>query len=152
VCQEIVIRRADVKDTDSLVEFNLAMAQETEGKDLPPRVVTAGVRSLLASSDKGFYLVAECRGQAVGALMVTSEWSDWRDGYFLWLQSVYVRPAWRRRGVFRRLFENLTSLAEERADVCGLRLYVEQSNTVAQSTYAALGMAACNYRVFEMEL
>src|SRR6185295_14903218 len=103
------IRRAQAGDADVIAAFNIAMAQETDGKRLLPEVVGRGVRRLLAEPALGFYLVAVAEGEVVAALMVTTEWSDWRDGRFWWLQSVYVRPAWRRRGVFRALYAHVTA-------------------------------------------
>jgi ribosomal protein S18 acetylase RimI-like enzyme len=143
------IRSAGRDDADLLVAFNIAMADETEGKRLSQAVVSAGVRGLFDRPEMGFYLVAEIGGEIAGCLMVTYEWSDWRNGCFWWIQSVYVKPPFRRRGVFKRLFEHVTSLAEKRSDVCGLRLYVERENEIAQHTYRSLGMCETEYRMFE---
>jgi ribosomal protein S18 acetylase RimI-like enzyme len=143
------IRRAQAADADVIAAFNIAMAEETEGKRLLPQVVGAGVRRLLAQPALGFYLVAEAAGEVVAALMVTSEWSDWRNGRFWWLQSVYVRPAWRRRGVFRALHAHVTAAAASEPDVCGLRLYVERENQAAQATYRSLGMQETDYLLLE---
>jgi len=111
--------------------------------------VGGGVRRLLAQPALGFYLVAEAAGEVVAALMVTSEWSDWRNGRFWWLQSVYVLPAWRRRGVFRALHAHVAAAAAREPDVCGLRLYVERGNLAAQATYRALGMDTTDYLLLE---
>lgn len=146
----VQIRRAHAADADVIATFNIAMAEETEGKRLLPEVVAGGVRRLLAEPALGFYLVAEAApGQVVAALMVTTEWSDWRNGRFWWLQSVYVRPAWRRRGVFRALYEYVTAAAAMEPDVCGFRLYVERENVNAQATYRALGMRDTDYLMLE---
>jgi ribosomal protein S18 acetylase RimI-like enzyme len=145
------VRRATLDDVDHLVAFNAAMAQETEGKRLAVETLDAGVRSLIADGQKGFYLVADVDGQAVGALMVTFEWSDWRDGQFWWLQSVYVQPHCRRQGVFRTLYRHLEQLARSQPGVCGLRLYVEKANGVAQSTYSMMGMQETGYVVYGVE-
>jgi GNAT superfamily N-acetyltransferase len=145
----LLIRAARDDDAETLAAFNAAMALETEGKRLLPQVVLAGVRRLLAEPALGFYLVAEADGVVAGGLMVTTEWSDWRNGRFWWIQSVYVRPAWRRRGVFRALYEYVNSAATAQPDVCGLRLYVEHENRSAQATYSNLGMAQTDYRLFE---
>ena len=147
----INVRRATLRDAADLVEFNLAMARETEDKQLCAETLGAGIRSLLDDDAKGFYLVAEVDGRAAGALMVTSEWSDWRDGWFWWLQSVYVRPEYRRRGVFRTLYSHLEQMARAHPDICGLRLYVNQGNGVAQATYDMMGMSETGYVVYGVE-
>ena len=133
------IRVATPDDSATLVEFNAAMARETESKQLLPEVIGAGVRSLLASPASGFYVVAEEDGRLVGSLMITKEWSDWRNGDFWWIQSVYVRPEARRRGVFRSLYRHVQALAAGDPGVCGFRLYVERENAAAQKTMARSG-------------
>lgn len=143
------VRAAGAGDADVLARFNTAMALETEGKRLLPEVVGAGVRRLLGEPALGFYLVACAGAEVVGSAMVTAEWSDWRNGRFWWIQSVYVVPAWRRRGVFRALYAHIRAAASAEPDVCGFRLYVEQHNTVAQATYGALGMQVTDYRLLE---
>ena len=144
------VRRAAARDREVLVEFNLAMARETEAKELSPEVLRAGVAHFIERPQYGFYVVAEDGGQVVGSLMVTYEWSDWRDGLFWWIQSVYVRPADRRRGVYRRLYEHVKRLAAAGdSEVRGFRLYVEKENRVAQTTYERLGMAETHYRMYE---
>jgi ribosomal protein S18 acetylase RimI-like enzyme len=145
------IRLAHHSDAQRIADFNVAMAVETEDKALLPTTVLEGVKSLLAMSDSGFYLVAELDEAIVGCLMVTYEWSDWRDGRFWWIQSVYVVPSARRRGVFRCLYDKVADMARQRSDVCGLRLYVEQENHIAQQTYERLGMQSTPYRIFEQE-
>jgi ribosomal protein S18 acetylase RimI-like enzyme len=155
---EITIRRADERDVDALVEFNRAMARETEAKELDAAILRAGVRRLLKEPRYGFYLVAERRvsdddkeatTEVVGSLMVTYEWSDWRDGLFWWVQSVYVSPSLRRRGVYRRLYQHVKELAAGDASVRGFRLYVERENVVAQRTYEQLGMEETHYKLYE---
>src|SRR3954465_10149315 len=101
------IRRASRSDARTLAEFNAAMALKTEGKVLMPKVIGAGVRALLAQPRAGFYVIAETQGIVAGALMITTEWSDWRNGSFWWIQSVYVRPQFRRQGVYRRLYAHV---------------------------------------------
>src|SRR5687767_2081422 len=145
----MIFRLATAGDAAVLAEFNAAMALETEGKELLPEVIGAGVRSLLAKPASGFYLLAETEGQVVGSLLVTKEWSDWRNGDFWWIQSVYVRPAWRRQGVYKRLYRHVQELAAKDPGVCGFRLYVERENKQAQSTYRTLGMKETRYLVFE---
>jgi ribosomal protein S18 acetylase RimI-like enzyme len=143
------IRRASLRDAPVLAAFNSAMALETEGKVLLPDVIGAGVRGLLRRPDSGFYTVAQVDGEVIAALMVTREWSDWRNGDFWWIQSVYVRPAFRRRGVYRRLYRHLRALAASERAVCGFRLYVERHNRRAQATYRANGMERTHYLVYE---
>jgi ribosomal protein S18 acetylase RimI-like enzyme len=143
------IRRANPRDARTLAAFNSAMALETEGKILLPKVIGAGVRGLLRRPDSGFYTVAELGGKVIAALMVTKEWSDWRNGDFWWIQSVYVRPEHRRQGVYSRLYRHLRALATKQRAVCGFRLYVERHNRRAQATYRASGMAPTDYVVYE---
>jgi len=143
------IRLATPADAAALTEFNAAMALETEAKELLPEVVGAGVQSLLANPASGFYVIADEGGRAVASLMITREWSDWRNGSFWWIQSVYVRPEWRRRGVYTRLYRQVQELAAKDPAVCGFRLYVERENSRAQATYRALGMKETRYLVFE---
>ncbi|HEY9698768.1 MAG TPA: GNAT family N-acetyltransferase [Trichocoleus sp.] len=149
MAQEVIIRRAGLEDAAVLVAFNRAMAQETEGKDLVPEVIAAGVKNLLENVNLGFYLVAERSDEVIGSLMITTEWSDWRNGIFWWVQSVYVRPDFRRQGVYRRLYQFVQTLAQQDPHVCGFRLYVERENRIAQQTYRSLGMEETAYRVFE---
>ena len=145
----MLIRQAQLKDTTSLSEFNQNMALETEGIELIPEVITEGVKSMINNPHRGFYLVAEEEGKIQASLMVTTEWSDWRNGLFWWIQSVYVKPDYRRQGLYRQLYARVKSLAEAETDVCGFRLYVEQENTRAQETYKALGMEETHYKIFE---
>jgi ribosomal protein S18 acetylase RimI-like enzyme len=145
----LTVRDARPDDAEAIAHSNIAMAFETEGKRLLPDVVTAGVRRLLADPALGFYLVAESGSELAGCLMVTTEWSDWRNGQFWWIQSVYVQPACRRRGVFSALYAQVGERAAARPGICGFRLNVEQHNTSAQQTYRALGMVETDYRVME---
>jgi len=143
------IRAASPDDLQDLLDFNLAMARETEHKQLDPDTLKQGLQRLLSAPELGFYLVAECDRQVVACLMITSEWSDWRNGLFWWIQSVYVRQAYRRRGAFSALFESIRQRALRRSDVCGLRLYVERDNQGAQLCYRNAGMTETAYRLFE---
>lgn len=145
------IRRAVSTDAEVIAANNRAMALETEGKALDPATSLRGVARALADPEKGFYLLAERAGQVVGQLMITFEWSDWRDGTFWWIQSVYVAPEARRSGVYRALYEHLLVMARETPCICGIRLYVESENTRAQRTYAALGMQRARYDLFEVD-
>ena len=143
------IRLATSADAEVLVEFNCAMAAETEAKNLLPEVIGAGVRGLLGKPNSGFYLIAEIDNRIAGSLLITKEWSDWRNGDFWWIQSVYVRPEFRRQGVYRRLYRHVQELAASDPRVCGFRLYVERENERAQETYRKLGMKETRYLVFE---
>lgn len=146
---EFQIRMASGKDVPQLVRFNCAMARETEDMELKPEVVAAGVRALFEHPERGFYVVAEAADQLAGSLMITHEWSDWRNGMFWWVQSVYVRPEHRRLGVYRSLYRFVHSMAEARPGVCGFRLYVERDNDRARQTYRSLGMVKTRYLVYE---
>jgi GNAT superfamily N-acetyltransferase len=147
----IALRPATAADLETLARWAEAMALETEGKVLDAGTIRAGIAAGLADPNKARYLVAEHEGRAVGTLMLTTEWSDWRNGWWWWIQSVYVAPDARRLGVFRAMYAHVEREARETPGVCGLRLYVENDNARAQATYAALGMADAHYRVFEAE-
>jgi ribosomal protein S18 acetylase RimI-like enzyme len=143
------IRLANNQDLIAIVAFNRAMALETEGKSLILEVITKGVANLLAQPQRGFYVVAEVDSVSAGSLMITTEWSDWRDGDFWWIQSVYVKPEFRKLGVYRAMYAFVQSLAAVKPNVCGFRLYVERDNVSAQKTYASLGMQETHYHIFE---
>ena len=148
----ITVRRATVADAPTLTEFNIAMALETEDYQLDPSTVLAGVTRLFQQQERGFYLIAEFKNTVIGALMITKEWSDWRDGLWWWIQSVYVIKAHRRRGAFRTLYDHVCELAQTEDDVCGIRLYVEKDNVSAQSVYREMGMSEPRYRLYEVLL
>jgi len=148
----IDIRVACPADADKLVSYNCAMARETEEMALDLAITRKGVSAVLDDPTQGFYVVAEVAGQVVGALMITYEWSDWRNGLFLWIQSVYVEPSHRGRGIYRLLYDFVRAHARERGDVCGFRLYVDADNTHAQRVYEALGMSSSNYLLYEESL
>lgn len=147
----ISIRLAAPGDAETIARFNQAMAQETEQRALDWERLRRGVEAVLRDSSKGRYWVAELDGRVVGQLLITYEWSDWRNGAFWWIQSVYVDPAFRGRGVFRALYEHVARQAREEAGVCGLRLYVEQDNRRAQGAYERLGMKPTPYRIYEVD-
>jgi len=147
---KLTIRRAKPTDEAVLVTFNTAIAWETEHKRLDLAILTAGVRAVFADGARGFYTVAENEaGEVVGQMMVTFEWSDWRNGWFWWVQSVYVREDARRAGVFRALYREIERQATADPTVIGLRLYFERDNTRAQDTYRALGMTDTTYGMME---
>lgn len=145
----LTIRKAELRDAATIAAFNSAMALETEGKVLLPERVDAGVLRLMNDPSLGFYLVAQQQDRVVGCLMVTNEWSDWRNGLFWWIQSVYVQPDARRQGVYRRLYDFIREMAKADPGICGFRLYVEKENTAAQRTYGSLGMERTDYLVYE---
>ncbi|HNR68929.1 MAG TPA: GNAT family N-acetyltransferase [bacterium] len=147
---DIAVRQAQLDDAETIAEFNIAMAQETENKKLDPRTILAGVHGLLNKPEYGFYLVAESGGRIAGCLLITFEWSDWRNGLFWWIQSVYVLPEFRRQGVYRRLY-NAVQERGRKERVCGFRLYVEKENLAAMQTYCRLGMFETPYRIYERE-
>ena len=145
----ISIRKAAADDAEPIAEFNIAMAMETEQKKLERDRIEPGVKALFDHPEYGFYLVAESGDEIIGSLMVTKEWSDWRNGLFWWIQSVYVIPEFRRKGVYRAMYEKVKQLADQAENVCGFRLYVEKENTIAQQTYLSLGMEETHYKMFE---
>jgi GNAT superfamily N-acetyltransferase len=149
---EIKIRRAGLADAPVIADFNLRLAKETEGLRLNAARVSAGVTALLNDPSKGVYFVAEANGTVVGQLMITYEWSDWRNGNLWWIQSVYVKDEFRAQGIFRRLFAHLKTLAQQQNDVPALRLYVHDENTRAHRSYEKLGMSRTKYEVFELDL
>ena len=148
----IAVRPATPADIDTLVAGNVAMALEAEHKKLDPATVQRGVKAVFDEPARGRYFVAEIAGKVVGQAMYTYEWSDWRNGTFWWLQSVYVAPVARRTGVFREIYGFIERLAKNTPGVCGLRLYVELDNERAQQTYARCGMVDAGYLVMEMDM
>ncbi len=134
---------------DVIAQFNLHLARESEHLDLEPARVRAGVEAVLRDPAKGLYFVAEEGGRVIGQLLITHEWSDWRNGDFWWLQSVYVQRDFRRHGVFKALFEFVLARAASQSDVCGVRLYMEADNDRAREAYERSGMKETNYLVFE---
>jgi len=149
------LRAAVLADLDTLVRFNQAMARETEDRELDAAVLQPGVRRVLEDAHAGRYFVAISDGvddgAVVGQIMVTTEWSDWRNGHFFWIQSVYVAEAWRRQGVYTALHAHVIAVARARGDVVGVRLYVEPDNERARRTYKKLGMTK-TYDVMEQKI
>jgi GNAT superfamily N-acetyltransferase len=144
------IRQGRPDDAAAIVEFNRRLAMETEGKALDPTALTAGVTAALADpTRKGPYYLAVDGATILGQLQITFEWSDWRNGWFWWIQSVYVVAEARKKGVFRSLYEHVVELARREPDVVGLRLYVERDNHTAQKTYETLGMTPTAYLLLE---
>lgn len=143
------IRKAVMGDVQVVAAYNREMARETEGLDLDYQEVVRGVKAVIKDGHKGFYLVALQGPDILGQLLITPEWSDWRNRFFWWIQSVYVHPDHRNRNIFKRLFHHLTELASARRDIAGLRLYVEVNNRQAKSVYETLGMFRCGYDMYE---
>ncbi|QBB69120.1 GNAT family N-acetyltransferase [Pseudolysobacter antarcticus] len=143
----IKLRIATHADINALVDFNAAMALETEAKQLDRDVLRAGVAGVLDQPRRGFYLLAEMADGIAGGLLITYEWSDWRCGDWWWIQSVFVRPEFRRHGVFRALHAEVEQRARA-ADAVGIRLYVEWENQRAQQTYEVLGMQREHYHMY----
>ncbi len=146
---DMKIRIASLKDARAIAEFNGAMALETENKILDPEVLLQGVTSALKKPELGFYIVTELKGKVVGCLMITTEWSDWRNGIFWWIQSVYVHPEHRRERIYSKMYEHIKIMAKKNSQIYGFRLYVDQENEIAQKGYLSLGMKKTNYLLFE---
>lgn len=147
----VKVRRASPEDLESIVRFNAAMALETEGKVLDVETLREGVAAVFQRRGLGFYYVAEVDGRVVGQLMITTEWSDWRNSYYWWIQSVYVEADHRRLGVYRTLHNFVAAEAQEEGGVQGLKLYVDRDNKRAQSVYSSLNMRHSNYDLWEID-
>ncbi|MBI4000172.1 MAG: GNAT family N-acetyltransferase [Nitrospira defluvii] len=153
----LTIRPATLEDLEILTEFSAAMALETEQRSLDRTRLRLGTQAIIGQPERGRYFVADLRQKAqadtvtVGQLLITYEWSDWRNAQFWWIQSVYVHPAWRRNGVYRRMHRTILDLARARADVCGVRLYVESSNRVAKHVYDRVGLSLSRYQIYESD-
>jgi len=146
---EFVIRQAKMVDRDVIAGFNAALALETEDLRLDLAVARRGVEAILRDPARGIYFLAERQGAVVGQALITYEWSDWRNGNFWWLQSVFVQKEFRAQGVFKALFSRVAAEAAAQKDVCGLRLYMERENHRAREVYRRLGMKETHYQVFE---
>ena len=147
-----IIRNAGPDDISDIAQFNIAMAQETEERQLDTETIQSGVSGVIQNHAHGFYLIAERDQVAVGSLLITFEWSDWRNGTLWWIQSVYVKPEHRRTGVFKALYDAVIARARAAKSVRGIRLYVEQENLDAQSVYQKLSMQKTPYQMFERML
>ncbi|MEX0828906.1 MAG: GNAT family N-acetyltransferase [Nitrospirales bacterium] len=153
----VKIRRATVADIDTISTFNTALARETEARTLDASLLRPGVESILRDPSKGWYAVAEsfwdpARSKVVGQILITYEWSDWRNGQFWWLQSLYVDQPYRQQGVFRQLYEYVYEQAHMNSEkVCGFRLYVERENYQAHQAYARIGFQETPYQMHEIE-
>lgn len=143
------IRQAIESDSASIVEFQLAMAWETEKLKLDEPVVKLGVAAVFADNSKGIYYVAEKDGEVIGSLLTTYEWSDWRNGTVLWIQSVFVKPGFRGKSVFSKMYKHIREKVIDDASLRGIRLYVDKTNISAQGVYKYLGMTEEHYQMFE---
>jgi len=148
----VTIRAANHGDVDTIAEFSRRIALETEDMELDVEQIRIGITSHMDDPGRrGAYRVAELGGEVVGQLLVTLEWSDWRNRWRWWIQSVYTAPEARGKGVFRALFQHVEAEARSRDDVCGLRLYVEKENEAAQKAYEKVGMERSQYVFFSKE-
>lgn len=147
--ENLKIRRAEKNDIEIIAEFNRSMAFETERVKLDKQTAGRGVQRLFQRPELGCYIVAERADRVVASLMITYEWSDWRDGVVWWIQSVYVLPNHRRQGIYRCLYAFVKTLALQTPDVRGIRLYVNKGNEIAQSTYRSLDMKETAYKLYE---
>jgi GNAT superfamily N-acetyltransferase len=145
----IQVRKAHASDRDAIVDFQVRLAKESEGLDLDLMQVEQGVQAVFDRPQLGAYWVAEWDGQVAGCLLTTPEWSDWRNGTVMWVQSLYVLPEFRQRGIFRALFETLHGQVLQSKESIGLRLYVDKRNTTARRVYEKLGMDGRHYDLFE---
>ena len=145
------IRKALNKDIDVIARYNYNLAYETENKILNMNILTKGVEAIIKDENKGIYHVCDMNGEVVGQIMYTFEWSDWRNGTFLWIQSAYVNKEFRGMGVFKALYKFIRDIADNDNNICGIRLYVEKENTIAKKTYKNIGMKECNYYIYEYD-
>ncbi len=146
--KDLFIREARIIDAEKIISFQKSMAMETEDMSLDTDTVNHGVHAVFADPHKGKYYVAEYKGEVMGSLLITYEWSDWRNSFVWWLQSVYILPEHRRKGIFKEMYLHVKETALQN-NVSGLRLYVEQENVNAQKTYEAMGMKSDHYRMYE---
>ena len=148
---QISIREGSISDTPTIAKFQTQMALETESKILKESTIRQGVESVLKCPNKGFYIIAETDSQIIGSLLVTFEWSDWRNGWFFWIQSVFVDAKYRRQGVYRVMHSEVIRRTKASGNCCGIRLYVEKDNRNAQKVYKTLGMYETDYYLYEEE-
>ena len=145
------ITQPGMEDINSLVDFNIKMAKETENKILNKKIVTKGVSEVLTDTTLGYYVIAKNKNTILGSLMITYEWSDWRNGMFWWIQSVYVEKEYRQQGVYKKMYSYIKDKALKDNSCTGIRLYVEQENKIAQSVYTKLEMKETHYKLFEID-
>lgn len=145
----MIVRKANRKDIRTIARFQQKMAYETERLELDDRTLLNGVENVFLDPSKGFYLVAQEKEAVIASMMLTPEWSDWRNSLFLWIQSLYVLPEYREKGVFRMMYEHVREMVLDSDTYAGLKLYVDQGNTRAQEVYRKVGMTASHYNLFE---
>jgi len=145
----IVVRDALKSDLEEILDFQISMAKETESIDLERGVLQIGVSSVLEDSTKAKYFIADNEGEAAGMLMITTEWSDWRNGWVWWIQSVYVKPGYRKMGVYKMLYNHIKKIVGSSDELKGIRLYVDKRNVRAQQVYESLGMTGDHYTTYE---
>ena len=145
----IKVREATIVESEIIINFQINMALETENLELDKSSVRKGINAVFKDLLKGKYYVAEEGNRVVGSLLTTTEWSDWKNGTILWIQSVYVIPEYRKKGVFKQMYDYLKKMVEESDELIGLRLYVNKTNIIAQKTYEKIGMNGEHYKLYE---
>lgn len=148
---DIIITKGQIEDTENIAQFQVDMAMESEGTQLDKDIVTKGVSAAMADENKGLYYIARVDGKAVGSLMLTREWSDWNNGWYWWIQSVYVAPDYRRQGVYKSMYNAVCTDAKQQ-NIAQVRLYVDKTNTRGQKVYSSLGMQESHYLIYETTL
>ena len=148
---DIIITKGQIEDVESIAQFQVDMAMESEGTQLDKDIVTKGVSAAMADENKGLYYIARVDGKAVGSLMLTREWSDWNNGWYWWIQSVYVAPDYRRQGVYKSMYNAVCTDAKQ-PTIAQVRLYVDETNTRGQEVYSSLGMQESHYLIYETTL
>ena len=148
---DIIITKGLIEDIENIAQFQVDMAMESEGTQLDKDTVTKGVSAAMADENKGLYYIARVDGKAVGSLMLTREWSDWNNGWYWWIQSVYVAPDYRRQGVYKSIY-NAVCMDVKQQNVPQVRLYVDKTNTRGQEVYSSLGMQESHYLIYETTL
>lgn len=149
VAMIINIRKAQIKDIERIVEFQKEMAFETENLNLDSNILLKGVTSVFEDDAKASYYIAENETEPTGMLMITKEWSDWRNGWVWWIQSVYIKPGFRKMGIYKLLYDHIKKIVIKSDNIMGLRLYVDKRNIRAQSVYNSLGMTGDHYTTYE---
>ena len=148
---DIIITKGQIEDVENIAQFQVDMAMESEGTQLDKDIVTKGVSAAIADENKGLYYIARVDGKAVGSLMLTREWSDWNNGWYWWIQSVYVAPDYRRQGVYKSMYQAVCTDAKQQ-NIAQVRLYVDKTNTRGQEVYSSLGMQESHYLIYETTL
>ena len=148
---DIIITKGQIEDVENIAQFQVDMAMESEGTQLDKDIVTKGVSAAMADENKGWYYIARVDGKAVGSLMLTREWSDWNNGWYWWIQSVYVEPDYRRQGVYKSMYNAVCTDAKQQ-NIAQVRLYVDKTNTRGQEVYSSLGMQESHYLIYETTL